>query len=84
VTFIEIIIFDIDSYLKEGAAGMSVIEIGYPSGFTADKDGITKHKLLKRVEDGDKKVILYLDEVFLFVFFFFKACLFYNCFLLHF
>ena len=42
---------------------MSVIEIGIPSGFTADKDGITKHKLLKRIEDGDKKVILYLDEV---------------------
>ncbi|XP_045204949.2 CD109 antigen-like isoform X1 [Mercenaria mercenaria] len=51
------------SYLKEGAAGMSVIEIGYPSGFTADKAGISKHKMLKRIEDGDKKIILYLDEI---------------------
>lgn len=51
------------SYLKEGSSGMAVIEIGYPSGFSADKTSIDKHKLLKRIEDGDKKVILYLDEV---------------------
>lgn len=42
---------------------MSVIEVGFPSGFVADKTGVSKHKLLKRVEDGDKKIILYLDEV---------------------
>lgn len=51
------------SYLKEGAAGMSVIEIGYPSGFAADKSGIKDHPLLKKIEDGDKKVVLYLDEI---------------------
>jgi len=50
-------------YLKPGASSMSVIEIGYPSGFSADRSSINPHPLLKRVEEGDKKVILYLDEV---------------------
>lgn len=50
-------------YLKEGNSGMSVIEIGFPSGFSADKTSLEQHPLLKRVEDGNKEVILYLDEV---------------------
>ncbi|XP_052282878.1 C3 and PZP-like alpha-2-macroglobulin domain-containing protein 8 [Dreissena polymorpha] len=44
------------SYMKEGASGMSVIEIGYPSGFSADPKSVSSHLLLKRVEEGDKKI----------------------------
>ncbi|XP_052795659.1 CD109 antigen-like isoform X2 [Mya arenaria] len=51
------------SYLKDGASSMAVIEIGFPSGFAADKSSINPHPLLKRVEGEDKKVILYLDEI---------------------
>ncbi|KAH3843059.1 hypothetical protein DPMN_116566 [Dreissena polymorpha] len=61
--------------MKEGASGMSVIEIGYPSGFSADPKSVSSHLLLKRVEEGDKKVILYLDEehiVRIWIIFYFK------------
>ncbi|KAK3607703.1 hypothetical protein CHS0354_016727 [Potamilus streckersoni] len=43
--------------------GMSVVEIGIPSGFGADKDSITSLQTIKRVELSNKKVIIYLDMV---------------------
>ena len=51
------------SWLKTGASGMTVQEIGVPTGFEADLDSITKLPTLKKVETENKKVVLYLDEV---------------------
>lgn len=51
------------SWLKTGASGMTVQEIGVPTGFEADLDSITKLPTLKKVETENRKVILYLDEV---------------------
>lgn len=42
---------------------MIVVEIGVPSGFKADLQSISKNKLLKRTELGDRIVALYYDEV---------------------
>lgn len=42
---------------------MAVIEVGIPSGFAAEDVKTQEPGILKRKEDGDKKVILYLDEV---------------------
>ena len=42
---------------------MAVMEIGFPSGFAAEKVESKNMDVLKRKEDGDRKVILYLDEV---------------------
>ncbi|KAK3607704.1 hypothetical protein CHS0354_016728 [Potamilus streckersoni] len=43
--------------------GMSVLEIGIPSGFGADKDTITSLETIKRVELNNRKVTIYLDMV---------------------
>ncbi|KAL3881057.1 hypothetical protein ACJMK2_033253 [Sinanodonta woodiana] len=43
--------------------GMSVVEIGIPSGFGADKASITSLETIKRVEVNNRKVIIYLDKV---------------------
>ncbi|KAK3607700.1 hypothetical protein CHS0354_016724 [Potamilus streckersoni] len=43
--------------------GMSVVEIGIPSGFGADKDSITSLETIKRVELNNRKVNIYLDMV---------------------
>nr|XP_022294895.1 CD109 antigen-like [Crassostrea virginica] len=50
-------------WLKTGASGMTVQEIGVPTGFEADLDSITKLPTLKKVETENRKVILYLDEI---------------------
>ena len=44
---------------------MAVKEIGIPSGFTADVEALelAKYDGVKRVEEGNRKVILYFDEV---------------------
>lgn len=44
---------------------MAVKEIGIPSGFSADVEGVEMKKYagVKRVEEGDRKIILYFDEV---------------------
>ncbi|KAK3607708.1 hypothetical protein CHS0354_016732 [Potamilus streckersoni] len=51
------------SYLKKGVSSMAVIEIGTPSGFVADKSSVKAVPFLKKIEDGDKKLILYFDEL---------------------
>jgi len=57
------VIIPISSYLQNGTSGMAVMEIGFPSGFAAEKVESKNMDVLKRKEDGDRKVILYLDEV---------------------
>lgn len=44
---------------------MAVKEIGIPSGFSADIEGLELKQYLgvKRIEEGDRKVIIYYDEV---------------------
>ena len=44
---------------------MAVKEIGIPSGFSADIEALELANIagVKRVEQGDRKVIIYLDEV---------------------
>ncbi|XP_053393726.1 CD109 antigen-like [Mercenaria mercenaria] len=51
------------SWLENDVSGMIVVEIGIPSGFEANRWGISPHDLLKRTEIEDRKVILYYDEV---------------------
>ncbi|XP_062608191.1 CD109 antigen-like isoform X3 [Saccostrea cucullata] len=50
-------------WLKVGASGMTVQEIGIPTGFEADLESITQLPTLKKVETENKKIILYLDEI---------------------
>ena len=52
-------------WLLPGTTGMAVKEIGIPSGFTADVEALelAKYDGVKRVEEGNRKVILYFDEV---------------------
>lgn len=44
---------------------MAVKEIGIPSGFSADVEALEQANYagVKRIEEGDRKVILYFDEV---------------------
>ena len=44
---------------------MAVKEIGIPSGFSADVEALelAQYPGVKRVEEGNRKVILYFDEV---------------------
>lgn len=56
-------LFSVPRWLKEGSSGMAVKEIGIPSGFEADRESIGKVRGLKRSEPGDRKLILYFDEV---------------------
>lgn len=51
------------SWLKVGASGMTVQEIGIPTGFEADLESITQLPTLKKVETENRKIVLYLDEV---------------------
>lgn len=51
------------SWLEDEVSGMIVVEVGIPSGFEANRWGITGHNLLKRTEIEDRSVILYYDEV---------------------
>ena len=53
----------LNRWLGNGTSGMAILEIGLLSGFAADKFSISQLGLMKRVEDGDKKIILYFDEV---------------------
>ncbi|XP_060596342.1 complement C4-like, partial [Ruditapes philippinarum] len=50
-------------WLEDEISGMIVVEIGIPSGFEANRWGISEHKMLKRTEIEDRKVILYYEEV---------------------
>ncbi|KAK3579106.1 hypothetical protein CHS0354_022127 [Potamilus streckersoni] len=50
-------------YLKNGVSSMTVMEIGTPSGFVADKSSIKDAPFIKKIEEGDKKLILYFDEL---------------------
>ena len=44
---------------------MAVKEIGIPSGFSADAEDLELKNYVgvKRIEEGNRKVILYFDEV---------------------
>jgi len=44
---------------------MAVKEVGIPTGFSADVEGLELKNIpgIKRVEEGDRKVIIYYDEV---------------------
>ncbi|XP_022321696.2 CD109 antigen-like isoform X2 [Crassostrea virginica] len=50
-------------WLKVGASGMTVQEIGVPTGFEADLESITQLPTLKKVETENRKIVLYLDEI---------------------
>ncbi|XP_060565119.1 C3 and PZP-like alpha-2-macroglobulin domain-containing protein 8 [Ruditapes philippinarum] len=42
---------------------MAIMEIGLLSGFAADTFSITHVRIMKRVEEGEKKIIIYFDEI---------------------
>ena len=46
---------------------MAVQEFGIPSGFEADLESLAGVAEIKKIETEDRKVILYFDEVCLFV-----------------
>ncbi|XP_067949274.1 CD109 antigen-like [Watersipora subatra] len=52
-------------WLLGGTTGMAVKEIGIPSGFTADIEALEMERYdgVKRIEEGDRKIILYFDEL---------------------
>lgn len=43
---------------------MAVQEVGIPTGFEADVEKLAKLNGVRKVEKGNRKVILYFDEVF--------------------
>uniref|UniRef100_A0A6B2E4V8 CD109 antigen n=1 Tax=Phlebotomus kandelakii TaxID=1109342 RepID=A0A6B2E4V8_9DIPT len=60
------------SFIPDGAAGnesnMAVMEVGFPSGFTADLDTLPSLQMLEKVKkvetkEGDTKVVLYFDNL---------------------
>lgn len=63
MVFISIIFLRISSWLKVGASGMTVQEIGVPTGFEADLESITQLPTLKKIETENRKIVIYLDEV---------------------
>ena len=52
-----------DSWKKKEGSGMVVMEINQPTGFKASNVDDLKNDVIKRVENKDDKVVLYLDEV---------------------
>nr|ADA77514.1 thioester-containing protein-C [Azumapecten farreri] len=50
-------------WLKTGASGMTVQEVGVPTGFAPDVESIGKIATLKKTETENRKVILYFDEI---------------------
>ncbi|XP_052721975.1 CD109 antigen-like isoform X2 [Crassostrea angulata] len=50
-------------WLKVGASGMTVQEIGVPTGFEADLESITQLPTLKKIETENRKIVIYLDEI---------------------
>lgn len=46
-------------------SGMAVIEVGIPSGFSADISKLEgrNYKGVKKIEEADRKIVIYLDEV---------------------
>ncbi|XP_069130827.1 CD109 antigen-like isoform X2 [Argopecten irradians] len=52
-------------WLKTGASGMTVQEVGVPTGFAPDLESLEKLKIptLKKTETENRKVILYFDEI---------------------
>ena len=42
---------------------MAIMEIGLPSGFTADNTDDLRSDLIKRVDIDSDKLVLYLDQV---------------------
>lgn len=50
-------------WLHTGSSGMAVQEFGIPTGFEADLESIAGVTEIKRTETGDRKIILYFDEV---------------------
>ncbi|KAL4230965.1 hypothetical protein ACF0H5_011338 [Mactra antiquata] len=51
------------TWLQTGASGMTVQELGIPSGFEADVESLAVFNEIKKVETQDRKVILYFDEI---------------------
>ncbi|XP_059619137.1 CD109 antigen-like isoform X4 [Phlebotomus argentipes] len=60
------------SFIPDSAAGnesnMAVMEVGFPSGFTADLDTLPSLQMLEKVKkvetkDGDTKVVVYFDNL---------------------
>ncbi|XP_071127944.1 CD109 antigen-like isoform X2 [Mytilus edulis] len=50
-------------WLLTGASGMAVQEIGIPTGFDADVESIGQVAGLKKIEQENRKVIIYFDEI---------------------
>uniref|UniRef100_A0A646QE55 TEP1-F n=1 Tax=Hemiscolopendra marginata TaxID=943146 RepID=A0A646QE55_9MYRI len=56
------------TYENEGESNMAVMEIGFPSGYVADKEHlptVDEAKMIKRVEtkDGDTVIVIYFDKI---------------------
>jgi len=56
------------SWSGQSTSGMAVMELGLPSGFSADNSGLL-NDIVKRVDQQDNKLVLYLDQVSLKVMF---------------
>ncbi|KAJ8305165.1 hypothetical protein KUTeg_017300 [Tegillarca granosa] len=50
-------------YLMTGASGMTVLELGIPTGFELDSESVIEVSTLKRTETVDRKVIFYFDKI---------------------
>ncbi|KAJ8305152.1 hypothetical protein KUTeg_017287 [Tegillarca granosa] len=50
-------------YLMSGASGMTVLELGIPTGFELDSESVIEVSTLKRTETVDRKVIFYFDKI---------------------
>jgi hypothetical protein len=52
-------------WLLPGTTGMAVKEIGIPTGFSPDVEDLERKKYdgVKRIEEADRKVIIYYDEL---------------------
>lgn len=57
-------VFTFYRWLLAGSSGMAVQEVGIPTGFEADVEKLAKLNGVRKVEKGNRKVILYFDEVF--------------------
>ncbi|XP_076109197.1 CD109 antigen-like [Mytilus galloprovincialis] len=50
-------------WLLGGSSGMVVQEIGIPTGFEPKTDEIAHMSVVKKIEEENKKVVLYFDEI---------------------
>lgn len=56
-----------------GASGMTVLELGIPTGFELDAESVVEVSTLKKTETVDRKVIFYFDKVILYYLIFYSS-----------